>query len=147
MNHRTFRWLSLPLLLILALAGCDNPVGSGGGHPEGLVITNQQGAEVATYLYPTRTSTGRVVVSAGAESNFRVHLLARDGSRIELDGLEYSIGTVHLVIPSLADVTFTGTDQLRIVGRVGAATTSTLRLQVNHGNHEEFVAEIRLDVE
>ncbi len=140
-----FRWLTLPLLLVTVLVGCDNPVGNGGGHPEGLVITNQQGADVATYLYPTRTSTGRVVVSVGTESNFRVHLLARDGSRIELDGLEYSIGQVVLVTGLLANVSFSGADQLRVVGN--AAGSTSLRLQVNHGTHEEFVAEVRLDVE
>jgi hypothetical protein len=139
------RRLALPLVTVLTVAGCDNPVGNGGGHPEGLVITSLNGADLATYLYPTRSSTGRVVVGTGSEQTFRIHLLARDGSRIDLDGLEYSIGDVLLVIGLLADVQFDGPDQLRLTGR--QAGTSTLRLQVNHGNHQEFVAEVRLDVE
>jgi hypothetical protein len=140
------RLLSLPLLLLALVAtGCDNPVGSGGGHPEGLVITNAQGAEVATYRQGG-TSTGQISVATGGESTYRVSLLARDGSRIQLDGLEYSIRTVTVTTALYANASIVGADQLRVSGKNVAGTT-TLFLDVWHGNHSEFVAVVNLQVQ
>ncbi|CAN5816355.1 hypothetical protein BH23GEM8_BH23GEM8_06780 [soil metagenome] len=146
-NIMKMRLLSLPMLLLLALVanGCDNPVGSGGGHPDGFVITNAQGADVATYLQ-SGTSTGQLTVSAGGESTYRIFLLARDGSRIELDGLEYRIRSVTVTRANLASATIVGADQLRVSGR-GIADSTTLFLDVGHGNHSEFVGSVNLLVQ
>jgi hypothetical protein len=146
-NRSMRRWLGLPLLLLFTVVGygCDNPVGTGGGHPEGLVITNTQGVEVASYLHPTTTSTGRLTVQAGSTADFRVQLLRRDGSRIDLDGIEYRIEQVAVVTGLMASASFSGADQLRVTGN--SAGSTSLVLQVWHGNHPEFTATVSLLVE
>jgi predicted small secreted protein len=145
-NIMKMRLLSLPLLLLaFVVTGCDNPVGSGGGHPEGLVVTNAQGAEVATFLQ-SGTRTGQLTVATGGESTYRIQLLARDGSRIQLDGLEYSIRTATVTTALYASATIVGADQLRVSGRNVAGST-TLFLDVWHGNHSEFVAVVNLLVQ
>jgi hypothetical protein len=145
-NIMKIRVLALPMLMLaLVAAGCDNPVGSGGGHPEGLVITNAQGAEVATYLQ-SGTGTGQITVNTGSESTFRIFLLARDGSRIELDGLEYSIRSVTVTTELFASASIIGADQLRVTGKTAVGST-TLYLDVWHANHSEFVGIVNLVVQ
>jgi hypothetical protein len=141
------RALALPLLFAFGITvqGCDNPVGSGGGHPEGLVITTSAGAEVASYLAPTQTSTGRITVASGSEATFRIHLLARDGTRIDLDGIEYSIGDLSIVTGLFASATMSDVDALRVTGNTAGDTR--IIVPVRHGNHAEFTAEIDLRIE
>ncbi|MBA2669160.1 MAG: hypothetical protein H0U67_02180 [Gemmatimonadetes bacterium] len=145
-NIMKMRLLSLPMLLLVALVanGCDNPVGagSGGGHPEGFVITNAQGAEVATYRHGG-TSTGQITANASGVSTFRIFLLARDGTRIELDGLEYRIRSATVTTEVFASATIVGADQLRVSGKNIAGSTILL-LDVEHGNHPEFVGRVTL---
>jgi hypothetical protein len=146
-NIMKMRLLSLPMLLLVALVanGCDNPVGSGGGHPEGFVITNAQGAEVATYLQ-SGTSTGQITANASGVSTFRIFLLARDGTRIELDGLEFRIRSVTVTTEVFASATIVGADQLRVSGKNIAGST-TLFLDVGHGDHSEFFGGVTLLVQ
>ncbi|CAN5750183.1 hypothetical protein BH23GEM6_BH23GEM6_12880 [soil metagenome] len=141
------RVFALPLVLFLALfvSGCENPVGSGGEHPEGLVVVDAQGSVVASYLSPTSSRTGQITVAAGSEQTYRVFLLTRGGSRIELDGLEYSINQVTVTTGLFATANITGVDQLRVRGT--AAGLTTLILPVQHGTHTEFLAEIALRVQ
>jgi hypothetical protein len=142
-NIMKMRLLFLPMLLLVALVanGCDNPVGSGGGHPEGFVITNAQGAEVATYQ--NGTSTGQIIANASGVSTFRIFLLARDGTRIELDGLEYRIRSVTVTIGVFASATIVGADQLRVSGK-NVVDSTTLILDVEHGDHPEFRGSVTL---
>jgi len=148
MNIRSIKRLfALPLVLLVGLivSGCENPVGSGGEHPEGLVVLDAQGEVVASYLSPTSTRTGQVTVAAGSEQTYRVMLLTRGGNRIALDGLEYSINQVTVTTGLFATAGITGVDQLRVTGT--AAGLTTMIMPVQHGNHTEFLAEISLRVQ
>lgn len=148
MKIASVRRLLAPLSLSFALllGACENPVGGGGEHPDGLVVLSLQGEELASYRHTTQTSTGRLVVGVGTSASFTVQLLARDGSRIQLDGLEYSIRQATVLTASRATASVTGTNQISVTGVTVGPETSIL-IPVRHGSHDEFVASIRLLVQ
>jgi|GEM_PF-2358403 len=147
MLNSMMRVFALPLLalMVLVASGCENPVGSGGQHPDGLAVLNAQGEVVASYSAPTSSRTGQITVAAGSQETFRVVLLTRAGARIDLDGLEYRINQVTVTTGLFASASITGVDQLRVTGTTAGLTT--LIMPVQHGNHTEFLAEINLRVQ
>ena len=130
------RLLTAPLVLglALALAACENPVSDGGVHPSGLVVLDGS-AEVATFTAPA-TVTGRITVPAASTRTFRIVLTDRSGNRIPLDGIEYTLRNLGVVLTPLATASLQGVDNISITGR--AAGTTSLVVQVYHGGHEEF---------
>jgi hypothetical protein len=134
------RWLLAPLAVaLLGLTACDNPLGGGDEHPNGVVILSG-GTEVATYI--DGVSTGAITLPVSATHTYRVQLTTRSGARFNVDGAEYSLRQPAVLLGTLATVTLQGTDQLVVTGR--AAGPTTIVLPVHHGNHLEFDARINL---
>ena len=138
------RWLAIPLALVAAVvvAGCENPIGEG-GHPAGVVILDGQ-TQVAAFGLVGGVS-GRVTVAPGSTRSFRVMLTDAGGSRIPLDGIEYSVRNLVVVLTPLATARFTGVDGLEVTGR--SAGVTSLEFQVWHGGHEEFRVNIPLAIQ
>jgi hypothetical protein len=139
------RLIALPLLLLgLLAAGCENPVGGDGEHPEGLVVLNAQGGEVARYMLPN-VQTGTITVAAGSTTDLRVALLTAAGVTIAIDNLEYSLRAPTVVLSARGAATLVGIDGMRIVA--GTPGSTTIVIPVWHGNHREFDAVVRLTVQ
>ena len=139
-------WLAGPLLLVaLLLAGCENPVGDGGEHPNGIVVLDlQTNTVVASYTHADRLRDGILTIPRGTETRFRVMLTTRGGGRIAVDGLEYSLREPTVVLGTVASARLATTDQIGVTGRVGG--TTTLTLPVWHAGHHEFDAFVNLIV-
>jgi hypothetical protein len=139
------RLLMAPLILGLsfALTACENPVSDGGVHPSGLVVLDGS-TEVATFTAPS-SATGRITVPAGSTRTFRIVLTDRSGNRIPVDGIEYNLRNLAVLLTTQASAALQGVDNITVTGR--AAGTTSLRMQVYHGGHEEFQATIPLVVE
>lgn len=141
-DHGIRRYLTAPLILglSLALAACENPVSDGEAHPTGLVVLDGT-AEVAAFR-AAGTATGRITVPAGSTRTFRIMLTDAGGNRIAIDGLEYSLRNLSVVLSPLASASLQGVDNLSVTGR--SAGTTSLIVQVHHGGHEEFPATLPL---
>lgn len=134
MRTRLTRLLMLPLLAV-GLGACDNPVEED-EHPEGLVVLDLAGNEVARYTVDDGAATGTIQIGLTAATTFSVHALSEDGDRVEIDGDEYAI-QVGQVRPGWT-ATVVGVDQVTI--SADAAGNSPLVITLFHGGHEEFVA-------
>lgn len=132
MTRSLHRMLILPIAL--GLVACDNPV-EHEDHPQGLVVVDAQGAEVARHT-ADGTTTGEITVGLDATQTFTVHALAEDGDQIVIDGDEL---TIELTDPQPGwTMTVQGTNQI-VVG-ASAAGSTTLRVELSHNNHPEIAA-------
>lgn len=129
--------------LLVGAAACDNPVDSDGGHPDGLVVLNAQGQQVASYDGDTGAVTGSLAVSASGVQTHRVVLTTHGGGQIVPDGSEYRLGA-SVVNQLFAGAAVQGTDQLVVTGKT--AGNSSVVVTVFHGGHAEFDAAIPLTV-
>lgn len=122
--------------VVFFLAACETGFEPEEAHPAGVVFFNASGSEVARFVYQS-SATGELQVGIGRTATYEVRVLTEDGDIIPIDGLEYSIDDISLVIPRAASVSITGTDQITLVGGAERLTTSVTFL-LNHVGHVEF---------
>ena len=131
---RLTRLLLIPVLA-LGLGACDNPVEEE-EHPEGLVVLDVSGNEVARYTVDAGTATGTLSVGLEAATTFTVHAISEDGETIDIDGDELSI-QVGQVRPGWT-ATVTGVNTVAVTA--AAAGTSPLTITLFHIDHPELEA-------
>ncbi len=133
--------LSLSAVFLLSACSDDNPVA--GDHDEhaeafGVVLLNS-GAEIARD--EAGTVTGEIEVGVERETALlSVRFLAEDGDLFTPDDEDESLGW-EIAETSIADVEHHEEDgawRFHIVGH--AVGVTTIRIQINHGDHADFVS-------
>lgn len=144
---RKSNWsLSAAVAVFLALGqvGCDAVVDPG-DHPAGVVFLSANGSEAARFVYQQSIS-GTLVVPVGGSVTYRVRVLTESGDIVDLDGDEYSLGPPTVGIGLMAGAIVQGDDQIVLTGATAGGTT--LRFNLNHGEHAEFeVRDVPLSVQ
>jgi hypothetical protein len=120
--------------IVLALAACSNPV-EHEDHPQGLVVVDAQGTEVASYTVAGGPQ-GQITVGVNTATTFTVHATAEDGDHIAIDGDELSLGIVNP--PAGWGFAIDSNNRLVVTAPAGGSTTLTMQLE--HGGHPEFSA-------
>jgi hypothetical protein len=146
---RPLRRFALPLLaaaIAFGIAACENPVqDDGDAHAVGVAVFSGS-TRVAEYHEATRTASGEITVAKGETRTFRVRVVTASGGYRDIDGAEFSVRNPDFIVPNVANVELLGPDQLRITGQVVTPQQTTLILELQHGNHPEFTAELRARV-
>lgn len=133
MNKMRFPHLRLSAI-VLALAACSNPV-EHEDHPQGLVVVDAQGTEVASYTV-AGGQQGQITVGVNTATTFTVHATAEDGDRIAIDGVELSLAITD---PGTGWSFAIDSNNLLVV-TASAAGSTTLNLKLVHGEHDEISA-------
>jgi hypothetical protein len=120
--------------VFLALAACSNPVEQE-DHPQGLVVVDAQGTEVASYTV-AGGQQGQITVGVNTATTFTVHATADDGDRIAIDGDELSL---RLTDPR-PGWSFIIDANNQLVITASAAASTTLEMELVHGGHAELAA-------
>jgi len=147
--NRTFRSLArlLPLLAIpLLVTACDSPTDADDDHPVGVAFFAADGSEAARFVYRGAT-TGQLRVGRGATARYEVRIVNEGGGLVPIDGTEYGIRNLGIVITDAATVALVPPNEIVLTGGTTARQTS-IRFDLMHGNHAEFLVDgVQLVVE
>ena len=122
--------------LVFLFTACETGFEPDEAHPAGVVFFNESGTEVARFVFQS-SATGELQVGIGRTATYEVRVLTEDGEVVPIDGVEYSIDDISLVIPGAASVSITGTDRITLVGGPERRTTS-VTFVLFHVGHPEF---------
>lgn len=122
--------------LVFLFVACETGFEPDEAHPVGVVFFNSSGIEVARFV-SLSSVTGELSAGIGQTATYDVRVLTDDGNIIPIDGVEYSIDDVSLVIPRAATVSITGQDRITLVGGAARLTTS-VTFELIHVGHVEF---------